>query len=364
MHIENISQSSTNDSNVYKRKLKLSYKRKERFYGDLGILVNSGLDLKSAFNLLIEERKNENEKQVFKLLYESMEAGNSLAEGMKKTGCFDPYEIYSIQIGEESGRIHIIITNLSEFYERKIEQNKIISGALTYPLLVLATAIIVLIFMFFFIVPMFEDVFTRFGGELPALTGFIINISGWFQEHGLMVLFFIAGLILLLKKLRSNSDYRNLITKIKLAIPFFSSFYKKIYLARFSEALALLSSANIHITSSLTMVNKMIDFSPIQKAIPEVIKDLESGISLKASLKKHSIFDSRMITLIGVAEEVNALENVFTKLSKQYNKELNHSSKQLGTILEPILILFVGGIVATILISMYLPMFKLSTTIY
>ena len=342
----------------------MNSKKKERFYNDLSILINSGLDIKTAFKLIIDEKKDGREKEILTDLHDQLLDGTSLADAMEKHNSFSPYEYHSIRIGEETGKLKEVIINLSAFFQNKVKQQRIISGALTYPVLVLVTAIVVLFFMFYVIVPMFKDVFARFGGELPGLTKTIVNLSDWFSGHLILIVIIIAGIFLLSRALSRSETWKRKKAAIVLKLPVYGNFYRKLYLSRFAQAMALMNSANVHLIVALRLIEKMINFHPISKTIAPMIENMEDGTSFYDSLKKHDIYDPRMLTLVKVAEEVNALDTVFKKLSEQYEEELNHQSQNLSTILEPILIIVVGGIVALILISMYLPMFKLSTTIY
>ncbi len=363
-NIDNNEQDKKSNSSITLGKPVLNNKKKERFYNDLSILIKSGLDIKSAFKLIIEEKKEGKEKDVLLCLYNDLVEGISLADAMGKHNSFTPYEYHSIRIGEETGKLKNVIENLSGFFRNKVKQQRIISGALTYPILVLITAVVVLFFMFYVIVPMFKDVFARFGGDLPRLTSIIVNISDWFSSHLVLLALIILGLFFLIKSLSKSESWKKQKSILILKLPIYGSFYRKLYLSRFAQAMALMSSANVHLITSLQLIEKMINFYPISKTIQPIIQNMENGSSFYESLKQHDIYDPRMLTLIKVAEEVNALDTVFNKLAEQYEEELNHKSQSLSTILEPILILVVGGIVAIILISMYLPMFKLSTTIY
>lgn len=339
-------------------------KKKERFYSELQILLFSGVDIRSALDIIAEEQTNENHKRLFRKIHDNVVGGMGLSESIESTSYFTPYEYYSIRIGEESGRLTEVLKELGLFYARKIKQRRQIIGALTYPLLVLVTAIGAVFFMLRFVVPMFKEVFHRFKGDLPSLTKFILHLSDKFTYYALAFLVVAITITVLVYLFRKKEIYRKLSSGFLLSIPYVGKVYHKIYLARFCQAMTLLVSSKTPLIKALQLTRDMIQFYPFEKALEKIESDIMHGSSLHKSMQQFSIFDRRIVSLTRVAEEVNQLDVLFAKLDEQYTSELEYQLSIFGNILEPFLIVLIGLLVAVILISMYLPLFQLGTNIY
>ncbi len=163
--------------------------------------------------------------------------------------------------------------------------------------------------------------------------------------------------------MKEKQPYRALTTKLVLRIPYFGNLVRKIYISRFCQSMNLLITSKTTLINSLSLTAKMIGFYPIEMAIAEIKEDITRGVSLSDSLKKHPVFENKMVSMVEVAEQVNQLDTMFERLTEQYNEEISHQTKMIGVILEPMIIIVIGIIVGVIMISMYAPMFDLSKII-
>lgn len=338
-------------------------KKKERFYSELCILFSAGVDIRSALELIEEEQTKEKDRILFSTIKESIISGNSLSKALQQTGLFTMYEYYSLQIGEESGRLTEVLSELSIFFTKKIQQKRQLTSALSYPAVVFFASFGAIFFMMKFVVPMFADVFKRFKGELPAFTKLIIRISDAFGNYSLYFIIFFTALIGFLINQREAIWFRNYGAKIILRTPIMKDMIAKIYLARFCQSMNLLISAKTPLVTAIELVKKMVGFYPIEVSLETVQEDLLKGKPLHLSLSKFKIYNRRMISLIKVAEEVNQLDTMFSRLSKQYSDEVEHQTSILGSLIEPIMIIFLGVLVAVILVAMYLPLFQMSSKV-
>lgn len=339
-------------------------KKKEAFYSELTILLSSGIDIRTALDIIVEEQKTEADRNIFHSIKTDIIGGLGMADAIKKSGRFSAYEFYSLRIGEESGRLKEVMADLAVFFSKKIKQRRQLTSALTYPTLIVVTALVAVIFMLNFIVPMFVDVFKRFNGEMPALTKNIIALSGFFKAY---IGYILLGIILLagfLFSVRKTESFRAKSAAVLLRLPLFGKIVRKIYLTRFCQSMSLLLGTKTPMLRSLGLVKKMIGFYSFEKAIEVMEKDIMHGKLLHQSMERFDLFDTRIKSLVRVAEEVNQLEVIFSKLNNQYNEELEHQIGMLSSLLEPAMIVVVGGLVSVILISMYLPLFQLSSSIY
>jgi type IV pilus assembly protein PilC len=214
-----------------------------------------------------------------------------------------------------------------------------------------------------FVVPMFSDVFKRFKGDLPAFTRLIIRISDIMGNYALYFLLGFAAIGIFLYTQRKAIWFRDYGARLILRTPVMKDMIGKIYLARFCQSMNLLISARTPLITAIDLVKKMVGFYPIEHSLEQVQQDVLKGTPLHASLSKFSIYNRRMISLLKVAEEVNQLDAMFAKLSKQYTDEVEHQTSILGSLIEPIMIIFLGVLVAVILVAMYLPLFQMGSKI-
>ena len=332
-------------------------KRKAAMYAELAIMVENGVDILASINLLYKEEKSPREKQFFYSAKERLVYGDTLSDIMKDN--FSPYEYYSIKMGEESGKLAEVFEILAHFYDRKVKQNRQLIGAITYPIIVLITAMLAVWFMLAFIVPLFSDVFTRFGSDLPVITKKLLDVSKFLDNYSSLILLSIITVIFIISRYRKTLFFRKYSGLIALKIPFIRDFIKKIYTDRLFQALSLLVKANMPLVRSIELSGKMIGFYPLEQIMNRIYQGLLVGEHLHKLMEQENFFDSKLTILVKVGEEVNQLGNMFEKLHQQLSDEVEHQASQMGSVVEPFLIIIVGGLVGTILIAMYLPMFQL-----
>ncbi|HYF68576.1 MAG TPA: type II secretion system F family protein [Ohtaekwangia sp.] len=343
--------------------VKFSDKLKESFYLELSTLLMSGLDIKSALELIEEEQVKPKHAGIIRQVKEDLINGDSLWEAMKKSSHFTPYEYFSIQIGEETGKIDIVLSQLNAYYTTLLKQRRQFISTLSYPVIILLTSIGAVGFMLLFIVPMFSDVFKRFGGELPFLTRIIIQVSDAVQSYFLVLFSCIGALVMFFYLKRKETWFKKYSAKLVSKIPVIGKIVHAIQMARFCSSMGLLLGSKVPMLRSIDLVSQMVTYYPLQLVLEPVSNNVMNGVSLHVSLGKYPIFNKKMVSLIKVGEEVNKLDVFFEKLSKQYSTDVDHQTGLLNTFLEPAMIIFLGGVVGFILLAMYMPMFQLSTSI-
>lgn len=339
----------------------LNDRRKERFYNELHVLLTAGLDIRTAFELLESEAEKKEDKKLFSEILSQIVSGATLPDAIKSTNMFSDYEYYSLRIGEEAGTMSTILADLSSYYQKKIKQKRKVTSALSYPLIVIGVAICAVIFMLRFVVPMFADMLARFGTELPALTKGIISVSDFIGRFGLWILLSLLVSIVLLYSQRNQTWFRNYFSILVSKIPFIGRLTQKIYIERFAHAMHLLLLSKTNLVDALLLVRDMIRYYPIEKSMEQIHSDILAGSALHASLAKFPVYPKRMISLIRVAEEANQMDAMFSKISRQLSDEIEHETAMISSVIEPIMILLLGVMVAVILVAMYLPMFKLGS---
>lgn len=339
-------------------------KRKYLFFSQLYSLLKSGLSFSRSFELLIENT-NEDESQILQGIYNDILSGNELWGALKRSGHFSDLDCGVIRIGEETGKLDQCLEFLNVYYNKKNEQRRILTGALSYPLIILIVAVLVLTFMILVVVPMFEQVYARMGGELPGITYFIIRLSGAapgiFLSIAIIIILFFAARHFYGKR----EKYRRASTGILLGLPFAGNLIRMYYQSQFCQLMHLLISSNIPLLRALQMMEDIIRFYPFCVSFSNIAKKIIEGEGLGENLAKHeNIYGKKLVALIKVGEETNTLDKMLLQQATDITAELEYKLKQLGNILEPLLILGIGIIVAFILIAMYVPMFKLGQTIH
>ena len=360
--------SSTFDiDNILKKEISFgnsfSNKKKESFYTELAVLLEAGLTLKDGLTLIAEEQKKERDKSLLNHLIQDLINGKNLSDAIKNQKEFTEYEYHSIRIGEQTGTLLQVVKELGVFFKRKNDQRRIILSALSYPIVVLFTAFLAILFMLQFVVPMFADIFRQNKVELPWITKKIMSASNIFQDYWWLFFMLISGIFVSIQFVKKKLWYQKITTSILLKIPFVGEFIRKVKIAQFTQAITLLMGAKVPLLNGIQLTKKMIGYYPLEIALEKVENDILQGMSLHQSMSAYKIFDRKMVSLIKVADETNQNETIFKRLTEQYNQEIEHKSKMISATIEPFIILILGAIVATILIAMYLPMFKLSTVI-
>lgn len=341
----------------------LSDRKKEEFYLEFSMLLLSGVDLKTAFDLVLVDQKHKKDGKLFQEIKADILQGDALSQALRKQKeKFSDYEYYSIQIGEETGQLGEVLKELALFYKNKIAQRRKIISALTYPIIVLCTSLGAVFFMLKFVVPMFADVFTRFGGELPWITAFILDVANFIDRSFWSGIFLIVSIIVAIYSNRNKDWWRRWSSSMLLRIPVAGEIIQKIHLARFANTMRLLVSTNTPLLQAIQLVRQMSNFYPVQQSLLRTEDLIMHGESLHNSLAKFSFYPSKIVQLIKVGEEVNRLEYFFDQIATQLTEEVEYKTSTISTVLEPLIIIFLGVVVGVILIAMYLPMFQMSNS--
>ena len=336
---------------------------KRTFFSQLQTLIRSGLSFSRAFELIIEGAKTK-EKALYVRIFDEVVSGKELWRSLEADKAFTELDRSVVRIGEETGRLVDALAFLTDYYQKREEQKRMVTSALSYPIITLSIAVIVLVFMLLVVVPMFEQVYARMGGELPAITRQIIGMSESAPAVlGIMVL---LGLSMYgVRHMFGSSDkYQSITSGIVMRLPLVSGLIRKYQVSRFSRIMHLLVSSDVPILQALYLMRGIITFYPYRQSIEEVCRMIEKGQTLTGGMDKYeNLYGKRFLVLLKVGEETNSIEQMLLTQANDTNAELEHEIKQLNNIVEPFLILAIGIIVAFVLIAMYMPMFKMGMVI-
>ena len=338
-----------------------SSQQKALLYGEIALMLESGLTIKEALNLLADEQKSGKRKEILSGISTSISAGQQLQEAFSQCGAFSHYECITIKTGEESGNLSQVIKKLSEHFHNRVAQQRTLWGALTYPLVILLTSIGAVAFMMLYMVPMFKDVFARTGKELPLITQWVINLSEFLSNTWHYGFFITAALAIFLVYSRKNKNLRQVRSKFLLSLPIIGKHYRTSIIMQWSSAMALMLDSGVLLINALKLSRALTSDFSLEQSLERIENSLLRGNSLNYALQQEKLFDSRLCLMVKVAEETHALGNMFNQIATQYKNQMEHRSKMLGTLLEPLIILFLGGIVGFILLAMYLPIFQMGS---
>ncbi len=340
-------------------------KKKEKFFSEFQLLLNSGVDLRTAFEIFISQVSSRKELEVYREIEtQTIKGGVKLWQALQQSGKFTEYEFNSVRLGEESGKLKEVFDELSAYFNRKIKQRRQFVNAIATPALVFVASLGVLVFMLNNVVPVFADMYKKLGGQLPPLTQVIIRMSDFLKSYGFLSLLAFGAIIYFFYYNRKQLWFRKATSSFLLRIPIIRNLVLKIYLARFCSSMSMLLMAYTPLEKALLLVKDMVGFYPLESSLEEVRKSVIAGKGFFNGLAQHRIYPKQLLALVQIGEKVNQLGTVFDKLGKQYNDEVDKQSDTMGKLLEPLLILLIGGMVGFIIIAMYLPMFKMNTLIH
>jgi type IV pilus assembly protein PilC len=340
--------------------VKVSVKDKAVFSRQFAALVNAGVAIVRGLAILGEQCSNPKLKQALIEIGGDVQTGVNLSDSMgKHPDCFDGLYVSMVQAGEIGGVLDEVLNRLAKLLEDMARLQNQIKSAMSYPLVVgfLATAIFV--GMTVFLIPIFANIFKDIGVELPALTQFLMTSSEILRSYWSLVI--IAGFMaasFAYKQYYKTPVGRETIDRLSLKVPLFGDLIQKSSVARFSRTFGALTRSGVPILTSLEIVRDTSGNQVIANAIDAARLDVQQGGMISVALKKDAVFPSMAIAMMSIGEETGQLDGMLMKVADFYEDEVEQAVKSLTSILEPLMIVVLGGMVGTILLAMYLPMFK------
>jgi type IV pilus assembly protein PilC len=339
---------------------RVSLKELAVYSRQLSVLIDADLPLIQSLNMLAEQTKNKYFKKVIQTVRRDVEAGSTLNQAMKKyPKVFDDLYCNLVASGEQSGSLDVMLRRLSEFLEKILKLRSQVKQAMTYPIAVLAFSILVVIFMMWKVVPIFSGIFVELGANLPFLTRIILGVSIFIQKYVFVVFVGIIAAVFLFRYFVQTPTGKKLKDTVTLQIPLFGKLMEKVALSRITRTLSTLLSGGVPMLESLKITSSTAGNMIIEGRILEARSRVAGGASLMDSLKERSHFPFMLNQMVGVGEATGNLDAMLTKLADFYDEEVEATVGSLLSILEPILLIFVGTLIGTIVVSMYLPVFSL-----
>ena len=335
------------------------------FCRQLATLVDAGISLSKSLGIVADQIENESFKQTINTVKDDLEAGQSFPEALSRhPKTFSVLFVSMAEAGTKGGGLAVILTQLASYLEARAELEKKIKSATTYPLFITIFFFVAIVVVMFFLVPKFESIFASFDVPLPLLTQAMIGISRFLTSH---IVYEIVGILLIgfiFYRWSRTVNGRYVIDDWKLRVPLFGKLLRKEGIARFSQTLATLVRNGVSVIDALQIVAKAAGNVVIEQAIEAVRTGAMNGSSISEEMSKRPIFPQILVGMIAAGEESGTLPEMLSKVSDFYTSEVNAIVDGLSSIIEPLLIVCLGGVVAIVVLSIYLPIFKMATAIH
>jgi type IV pilus assembly protein PilC len=339
----------------------IKVKDKAIFSRQFAALVNAGVAMVRGLGVMADQCTNKKLKKVLLQVNADVQSGMSLSEAMRShPEAFDQLYVAMIAAGEMGGVLDEVLNRLSKLLEDQTRLNNQIKSALAYPVVVTLIAVTIFFGMVIFLIPVFDGIFKQLGGQLPAFTQMLVNLSVFLRtpQYGFTFVVFWAGVIFGLKQYYKTRTGRETIDRFSLKVPLFGDLIQKTAVARFCRTFGSLSRSGVPILSALEIVRDTAGNQIISNAIDEARKEVQSGGMLSLALQKEQVFPVLATQMINVGEETGEIDKMLMKVADFYEDEVEQAVKAMTSIMEPIMIVVLGGMVGSILVAMYLPMFQ------
>jgi len=331
------------------------------FTRQFSTMIDAGLPLVQGLTILAEQSENPTFKAILKEITKDVEGGSTLAEAMKKhPKVFDSLFVNLVAAGEVGGILDTILRRLAQFIEKAEKLKSQIKGAMTYPIVVMAIAILVIAVILVFVIPVFEDMFKSFGSALPGPTQIVVNMSRFLKGNIHWVIIALGALIYGFKRYRDTTSGRKQTDGLFLKLPIFGTLLKKTAVARFTRTLGTMIGSGVPILDALDIVARTAGNVVIEEIIYEVRASIAEGQTIAEPLSENDIFPGMVIQMIAVGEATGALDSMLEKIADFYDDEVDVAVAALTSMLEPLLMVFLGGSIGGLVIAMYLPIFGMA----
>jgi type IV pilus assembly protein PilC len=323
-------------------------------------MINSGLSLMRALSILAEQTPNKKLAQVLGEVRNEVETGQALSSALAlHDDVFPPLMINMVRAGEVGGFLDQVLLQVAANYEAEVRLRGKIKSAMTYPVVVFCIAMLAVTGMLLFIVPVFAKMFQSLGAKLPAPTQILVNLSHFLKTCFPLIIIAVIVAMVLWKKFKREERVRNVVDPLKLKIPVFGSLFQKIAISRFTRNFGTMLHAGVPILQSLDIVADTSGNVVVAHAVRDVQESVRNGESLTAPLANHAIFPPMVVQMMSVGEDTGALDSMLHKISDFYDQEVEATTESLTSLIEPLMIAVLGGLVGAMIIALYMPIFSI-----
>ena len=335
------------------------------FVRQLATMMKAGVPLTQSFEIVADSLENPSMKELVLKIKADIEAGSNFATALRKhPKYFDDLFCSLVESGEQSGALETMLERVATYKEKSELLKAKIKKAMKYPIAVIIVAIIVTAILLIKVVPVFADLFAGFGAELPTFTQFVVNMSNWMVKYYL--LFFIVLAILAVSftqaKLRSQK-FRNFLDKLALKLPIFGDIVYKSIIARFCRTLSTTFAAGVPLIDALDSTAGATNNIVFYEATQRIKEDVATGQQMQFAIRSTNLFPSMVIQMVGIGEEAGSLEEMLDKAATYYENEVDNAVDGLTSLMEPMIMAFLGIVIGGLVIAMYLPIFQMGSVV-
>ena len=335
------------------------------FVRQLATMIGAGIPLVQSLSIIAGGQTNPTMQKLITDLEQDLKTGTTFADALRKhPGHFDSLFTNLVEAGEQSGTLESLLERIARYKERTESIKAKIRKALVYPAAIIFVAIVVVAVIMVFVIPQFEELFKDFGSDLPALTRALINVSHFMVSHGWLLIlgsFGVVGAAIAVWK--RSKHFRTMVDRSSLTIPVIGTILHKAALARFARTLATTFAAGIPIVESLESVAGASGNQVVGDAVRRMRTQMASGQSIVFAMRQEKIFTNMLWQMAAVGEETGALDDMLNKVADFYEEEVDNAVDALSTLLEPFILVIIGGIVGFLVVALYLPIFSIGNVV-
>jgi type IV pilus assembly protein PilC len=331
------------------------------FARQFSTMIDAGLPIIQCLEILFTQQGNKTFKRMIKEIKEQVEGGATLAEALKRfPKHFDSLFVNMIAAGEAGGILDAILRRLAAYMEKAAKLKSQVKGAMTYPIVTLIIAIVVLGIILVFVIPVFEEMFADFGGELPLPTQIVVTASDIVKSK---IVYIIIGLIILgftLRRFYATEKGQDMADDLVLKIPVFGELLRKVAVAKFTRTMGTMLASGVAILEALDIVAKTAGNRTVERAIYDVRSGIAEGRTMADPLAESGVFPAMVCQMISVGESTGALDAMLEKIADFYDEEVDQAVDNLTSLIEPFMLVFLGVTIGGLVVAMYLPIFKMA----
>jgi len=324
-------------------------------------MIDAGLPLVQCLEILYSQQENRTFKKILKDIKASVEEGSTFADALKQhPEVFDDLFVNLVAAGEVGGILDIILNRLAAYIEKAAKLKRKVKGAMTYPIVVMVIAVLVVAIILIFVIPVFQSMFADFGKALPIPTQIVVNISEFVKSYILYMIVALGVLAFAYRRFYRTERGRALVDQLVLRVPVFGMLIRKVAVAKFTRTLGTMISSGVPILDSLDIVASTAGNKTIEDAIRETRQSISEGRTIAEPLADSEVFPSMVVQMISVGEATGALDTMLGKIADFYDDEVDAAVEALTAMLEPFMMVFLGGTIGGLVVSMYLPVFQMA----
>jgi type IV pilus assembly protein PilC len=334
------------------------------FTRQLSTMIDAGLPLVQCLEILSKQQENSTFRKCLSEIQGDVESGTTFADSMRKQPkIFDNLYSNMIEAGETGGILDTILSRLAIFMEKAMALKKKVKGAMTYPAICLAISLLILVVILVFVIPVFEEMFAQMDSTLPVPTLIVVAISNAFKENLIWIILPVIALIYGFKKVYSTEKGRLRIDQTFLRLPVVGLLIRKVAVAKFTRTLSTMLQSGVPILEALQVVARTSGNKVIERAVLRTADSIAEGRPIAEPLEESGVFPNMVVQMINVGESVGALDTMLEKIADFYDEEVDQAVSNLTAMIEPFMMVFLGGMIGTLVVAMYLPIFQMAGNI-